>query len=773
MTRNFVYKQNGLAAAIALAIGTGASPVQAADALEEVVVTGLRRESSLIDAPVSVNVFNAEQIRDAQIERPTDFAALTPGVTMVQSNIPGEAYVTIRGNTQNRLGESSVALVIDGVQSIDQNNINQELFDIESIEILKGPQGALYGRNAIGGAIVINTKKPGDEWEGKVRAGYGNGDEKLIQGTVSGPLIANTLGMTAGVSYLDRDGFWDNDITGEDVDRFEDLTGFLRVMWTPNDRFTADFKVNRVEMEGGGINWNALISGIPGLNTSPVFSGDVTNIPFQNNIGGFSENDRTNASLKLDYESDFGTFTVVGAYALVRDFYGSDSYPYFNDPGLFNTFFPPGSVIGLGAQTQNTTRESEIMTVDARFSSPSENRFRWTVGAFYGDFEIVNRNITGADTDNVLLAGDVPHPFGSTNQTLGFLADTQNNDAWAVYFSADFDFTDKLTGTVSLRYDKENKSQVDEAFPNAPAPGETRLNLNPGCADPAVPCLIPTWSKQEWRSRDASFDEFQPKFTLSYQLADNATTFASWGRGFKTGGFNPFGAGALISFFNPATTVGDVFDKEVAETFEVGLKMDLMDGRLKMNMGAFYTETENAQLLEFFPASTLQAVSTAEAVDMYGGEVDVTFYPDAIPGLMLYGGFGLLITEITEFSANPAFEGGDRPSTSPITANLAANYERELPFMGGSEGFVRLDWSFQGETEWDWANTPGAARSGIDLLNARFGVRQDKWEVAFVGKNLTNNIYNSEHIVLIPAAGVGALFRAQPRSYGGEFIYRF
>ncbi|NNM00182.1 MAG: TonB-dependent receptor, partial [Gammaproteobacteria bacterium] len=486
--------------------------------------------------------------------------------------------------------------------------------------------------------------------------------------------------------------------------------------------------------------------------------GDNTDVPYVANIAGFSQNDRTNASIKLDYETDFGTFTAVGAYSITEDFYGADSYPYFFDPGLFDTFFPGATPPGLGAQTQVTNRRSEIATLDVRFQSSDDNRFRWLAGAFYATFDIVNRSSTGADTAN-RLDGIGPFPFGSPNQTLGFLADEQDNEAYAFYINTEFDVSDKLTVTASVRYDKETKNQTDVAFP--------------GPANAADPKGIPTWWFEGWRSREESFSEVQPKFTVRYELAEEATVYASWGRGFKTGGFNPFGAGALIRSFNPTSTVGDLFDKEVADSFEAGAKIRLLDGRLSINLAGFYTETENAQLLEFFPAATLQAVSIAEGVEMSGGEIDFTLVSAAIEGLTVYGGVGILNTEVTEFASNPALVGNERPSTSPYTANFGGTYTRELPILGGAEGFGRLDWTFQGETEWDWPNTPNAARSAIDLVNARLGMRKDNWEVAFVGKNLTNTIYNAEHIVLIPAAGIGALYRAQPRTYGGEVIVRF
>lgn len=145
--------------------------------LTEIVVTGQRRQESLIQAAVAVEVFDARLLEEANITRPSDFLALVPNVTFVSSSTPGELFVTIRGNTQVREGDTSTALVIDGVQQLGQTSLNQELYALEAIEVLKGPQGALYGRNALGGAIVIRTRDPNfEEFEGEARGSIGNGN---------------------------------------------------------------------------------------------------------------------------------------------------------------------------------------------------------------------------------------------------------------------------------------------------------------------------------------------------------------------------------------------------------------------------------------------------------------------------------------------------------------------------------------------------------------------------------------------------------------------
>lgn len=727
-----------------------AQPSQTAYNLEEIVVSGTRREQSLIDVAVAVNVFNESAIERAKIERAGDFLQLTPNVTFVQSNQPGEFFVTIRGNTQTRLGDSSVAMVVDGVQYIDQNGINRELFDLQQIEVLKGPQGALYGRNAIGGAIVIQTKDPNfSELEGSVMAGVGNVGSAKGRAVISAPIIEDKLAVRAGYAYKSSDGHWTNDFTGDRVREFREHSYMGQLMARPNENLQIDIKASRAEMRGTGINWNGMILGV----NTDNFSGDNTDLPWVYNIAGGSKTNRTNASIKIDWDiPEVFTVTSISAYEKGLDSYSGDNFPYFYDPAQFDVFFPGDTPVGLGAQTQWLVRENEVWHQELRLTSPSENRFRWILGAYYAEFDVLSSTNTAADRQGIVASPD-PLPFGSGNQTLSLLRDDNNNKAYAFYGNIMFDVTDNFELTASLRYDKEKKNQIDLAFPGDP--------------DPADPKAIPTWRIEAWRDRSTSFSAWQPKFTARYSVTDDLSVFGSWGRGFKTGGFNPFGSGALLRQYNPLSTVEDVFEKEIADTWEVGFKSRFWDGRINLNVAAFITDSKNAQLLEFFPQATLQAVSSADKVKMKGIEGDITIR--ATPWLDIFASGGYLDTEVKAFTGNAAAIGNKRPSTSPTTFNIGFNIDQ--PINDKYSFFMRADYRFQGKTYWDWVATPGAERSSFDLVNGNIGVETEAWKISVWAENLLDEKYNAEHIVLLP--GVGALWRAPERTFGVQFDYRF
>lgn len=744
--------------------------------LSEVVITGQRREESLIKAAVAVDVFDAESLRDANVTRPGDFLSMAPNVTFVQSSTPGELFVTIRGNTQVREGDTSTALVIDGVQQLGQNTMNQELYALEAIEVLKGPQGALYGRNALGGAIVIRTRDPNfDALEGEIKAGIGNGDGTTASASVSGP-ISETLAFRTGVSTRRTDGFYENNFTGENPHRFNEVTASGRLLWKPSDSLTVDFKGRWQQMKGGALGWNALLTDgfspaggfletVYGLfpNATAV-DGDNTSIPYEANIPGFTDNRRMGLSMKVDYEVSAGTFTSVTSFEKSRDFFGGDSFPY-----RFRGGFPVGATaLPPGGETQSTYREDEFLQQEIRFSSPQDQAFRYVVGAQYIKYDPLIETMSGLDNNGVNLRR-APNPRGSLNQTTGWTAGEQSNKAYAGFVNLSYSFSDQLELVVGARYDKDKKEQQNFVGCNPSAPGEIIVSGAVFCDSTLLQGVtVPTFIRRPGAVRGATFSKVQPKVSLRYDFTDDMSGYVSYGLGFKTGGFNPFGTRALLQAFNPNTTVQDIFGQEEAKTYEVGLKSNLWDNRARFSVAAFFTQTVNAQLLEFRPEATLLAISTADKIDMKGIEADLM--AAITPALTVQVAVGFTDTEIKEFSGAPANVGGSRPQVPKLTGSAAGTYTWQVG--DNMSGVARLDYTYTGKTYWDWANTEGSARSPFGLVNARIALESDTWSVALWGRNLTDKAYNAEVIPILPGL-VDALWRAQPRTFGIELGYKW
>nr|VFJ65750.1 MAG: iron complex outermembrane recepter protein [Candidatus Kentron sp. FW] len=244
---------------ITLALASGgllvASGVQAEKStmLEEVSVTAEKRLEKLQNVPVSVTAFSADGIVDAGIENTQDFIDLTPNVTLDDSYTVGNTFVTIRGVSQINNADSPIAIVVDGIPQNNQKQLKQELFDIERIEVLRGPQGAGYGRNAIGGAINIITKGPTNETEGYVKTGVYNGSGKTVSGAVGGPLVENVLLYRLAGNYRESDGLIDNEFLNQKVDDHEANNLRAQLRWLATDDFSMDIVYATSNMEGGSI----------------------------------------------------------------------------------------------------------------------------------------------------------------------------------------------------------------------------------------------------------------------------------------------------------------------------------------------------------------------------------------------------------------------------------------------------------------------------------------------------------------------------------------
>ena len=230
------------------------------------MVTARKRDEAFRDVPVTINVFTERAIEAAGITKPADYIRMVPNMNLVETQNVGNAFVVIRGISQARNSEPSVAVLIDGVAQTNPAQFNQELYDIQQIEVLKGPQGGLYGRNAIGGAILYTTRPPADEFEGSVTLGYGNESSYTAKGDISGP-ITDQLKYRASVSYYDTEGFLENEFLGTKADPVRNLAGRVRLLWEPNDVFTGDLRASYSK-----IDTKALYFVIPRADEANVFS---------------------------------------------------------------------------------------------------------------------------------------------------------------------------------------------------------------------------------------------------------------------------------------------------------------------------------------------------------------------------------------------------------------------------------------------------------------------------------------------------------------------
>ena len=724
--------------------------------LEEIVVTARKRNENFQDVPITVDVFTAQEIKAAGIESPRDFIAMVPNMTLVETQNIGNSFVTIRGISQARNSEPSVAVLIDGVLETNPYEFTTGLYDIRQIEVLKGPQGALYGRDAIGGAIIIHTADPTDHFEASTRVGLGNGPSQKAQLSLSGPLdSAGTLKYRAAFNYYNTDGYLDNTALDQKADPFRDYSGRLRLLWTPSDEFSADLRFMYDKAQT-----TAYYFVIPRSDESNPFTdfttpGDANNTssPIQNNNLGTDDRTITDVALKLDFNPGYGTVSSVTNYNQTREIDTGDAYDFRPITTSIAYYCP----ICIGAtptpaqggpfdESQSQFVYVRTWSQEVRFTSPVVNGFSWIAGAYYlhTDRFISTGNLAdrglGVPAVYYTPLVDPTNPYATnTNQT--FLADSQNNNAWAVFGDAIYEFNKQWELDLAIRYDQDQRQNTT----NTPTQ------------------FLPTTSAFTGEVRKVTFSEPQPKATLRFKPNDDWTLYGGWSRGFRSGGFNQTGVGD-VAIANGVLGVNDIFQAEVADTAEIGFKSQFLDRRLTVDGDIFYTKSTNGYFFVYIAADSTQNLGNLSA-DYKGFELSIAAHPT--DRLDLYAGFGYTDSRITAM-ADPAVIGNQAPLVSRNTINAGVQYRQ--PLSAGLNGTVRLDYNEIGRTWWEPYNI--TSRDPVSLLDMRLALQGEKWAVTAWSKNLTNTIYNAE---FSPGnvGGSGFLWRALPRRYGVDLDYKF
>jgi len=722
--------------------------------LEEVVVTARRRDEAIQNVPVTVNVFTEQAIESAGIESPRDFVAMVPNMTLVEVQNVGNSFITIRGISQARNSEPSVAVLVDGVLETNPYQFDQELTDIREIEVLKGPQGAVYGRNAIGGAILIHTVDPSDHFSGAARVGVGNGTSENAQVAVSGPIdSAGTLKVRASLNYYNTDGYRQNAFLDRKADPYRDYSGRLRLLWKPSDQWSADLRAffDRVETTAFYYIIPRNLEANPFASfTTPPNANDVTSA-IQNSNLGTDNRDVADVALKFDFNLGPGTLTAVSDYNRTKEIDTGDAYDFrpistsiaYNCPPCFLGPRPPPTAAQGGPFDLSQSQFIDVTTYsqELRFTSSKIGGFSWIAGAYYVHTE---RFIS---TDNLFDRGagipavyetprvDPANPY-ATNTNITFLSDSQNNNAWAVFGDGTYEFTKQLELDAAIRYDEDQRQNT------------TRTPTQ----------FLPDSTAKTGEVRKHTFDAAQPKGTLRYKPTDNLTLYGGWSRGFRSGGFNQTGVGAVAQA-SGNLGVHDLFNAEIAETWEVGLKSQFLDRRLGANLALYYTDSHDGYFFYFDATTSTQNLGNLDA-RYKGGELELT--ARATDWLDLYTNFGYTDGKVTHME-DPTVVGNKPPLLTKNTVN--AGFQVHEPLGGGLNGVLRLDYQMIGRTWWDPKNL--TSRDPIDLLGLRAGVEADRWSVTAWSKNLTNKLYNAEF------SPGGFLWRAMPRQYGVEFGYRF
>jgi iron complex outermembrane receptor protein len=786
---------------------------QTAPVPEEIVVTALRRSESLTQTPASVTVLSAQTLERANVERPADLIALTPGVSLVHTAEIGDTQVSIRGINGARDAENSFAFVIDGILESNPAGFNREFVDLQQIEVLKGPQGALYGRNAAAGAIVVTTKKPTDDFEGMAKFSYGTANTVVAEGTLSGPLIADKLYGRTSFDYRGTDGFLGNRYLNERaVDNLSSYDFNERLIWNLTEDWTADIKGRIGHASGGAIDFNAAFE-LPGFAAfNPDFYENVNTHDFQfvNNIKPTNVQDSREGSVKIDHDMDWAHFSAWTLYSDIDNHFLTDgtagAFGFYNrpDPATGKNYcqasinslvasgfsFPsPQSAGLLGAYTPTTCdgyqyqlRNETDVSFEARLSSPSTDRLRWSGGVYFLNIDREVGVATGEDTGQS-IAESFYQPLNSTSPTAQLFHDKFNSNVYAGFGSLAYDILPGLEGLVALRYDIEDR-HTDNLVPTGYRQPFIALGAGSGGLYPLNPGLLTYPNGIPSRSR--TFYQPEPKVSLRYTPITDLTVYGSWGIGFKSGGFNAAGSAATVATLAAITgsdvKIRDDFGKETTNAFELGVKGKLFSGIVTYEAAGYYNDIKNLQFFEFFsgPQGLLRVVSNIDSVHVGGFEAGLQVHP--AKWLSFDGGISMNDSEIMKNTARANTVGNKSPYTPDYTGSLGV--EASTLITDSITVFGRVDLSMVGPTWFstvqdqvvpslfgpaDYAKTERAA---YNTVNLRAGIESANYGIAFYARNLLGTHYLAE---VLPAPEFGGAFvNDGPRQeVGVELTARF
>lgn len=683
--------------------------------LGDIVVTAQRRSQKLQDVPIAVAAVGSEALQSAQIRSTADLTAVVPGlranvqVTYFQPFIRG-----IGGSSTLPGNEAPVALYIDGVYMSMKEANNFDLNNIERIEVLKGPQGTLFGRNATGGAINIITKAPSQTLEANFDVSYGRFDEVVTNAYLSGP-ITPTLAASASVRYQNiGDGYQKNIVTGTDFGTFKSFSGMVKLRWQPTPELTVTgehiyFMRNGIDDEQG--TPNAAVTPKAALIPGTIISYTPYRIS-QNNDPEVSVHD--NKSI-LDVRYDAGGVQFVSITGYDR---GNSTTGAERDRSSAPLVYTPSDGI------------ARTFTQELQIQSNNDSKLSWIVGAYYyhskegyRNFRVQN-GVPGSGT-----VQDFASVFGQPGVSASNIDVDQIARSVAGFADATLELGENTKVTAGFRYTEERRSlDGTRSSITAPPPG-TALVFTPL----ATVDLSTKFSKPTWR------------FTVDHHFSRDVMAYISYNRGFRSGAYNP----TVIS----QTQVP--LQPEVIDAYEVGLKSELFDRRLRLNLATFYYDYRGVHVSVRTPSTGQIVQQNAGGARIYG--LDLDFAARITEGLSLTGGFNLLHARYHDYANASTFvidpvNGGGRQITMPnakgqpmsfapdFTANLGFDYSlplsNESRFAVSGNYFVTSKFSRQVGTVFGKEEV-----QGYDQLNGSITwyAPEDRFFVRAWGRNLTNH----------------------------------
>lgn len=724
------------------AIGLGVTPLAAAQEASdqpadprdaEIIVTAQKREQNLQDVPISITAVSGAQLEARGVSSSQDLTQMAPGLTIGTTGGNSATFAYIRGGGTNLIdisADPSVATFIDEVYVPGTSGMQFGLLDIERIEVLKGPQGTLFGRNAAAGAISIVTRRPSDQFAGSFDLEVGNYGAVKGRGSITGPLTDNgKLRFRLSQMYRHRDPVTEN-LAGKDPGRV-DTFGTRGQVQYKGDTLDALLTVGYFNQDNGPADVFTFTDGFVGaLIDNPAPLADHPNEFFRvwrNRPEGYEKQDVFDTNLRLEFETGLGTLTSITAY---RD----SKYDGTDDrDGTF-----------ADAIVSRFIEKHETFTQELRIAGDA-GALQWIGGVYYYHDKGYNNQSYFIYPDMALYPPSNGQPVSDQHWL--------TTDSYAVFGQLSYDITDRLSLTAGARYSYDKKRSERDIDVDAISPF----------------FLFPTGSyvasaKENWES-------FNPVVSLQYEIDPDVMIYGSVRSGYKSGGFQTLLPSTRALAERP-------YDPEKVLSYEIGVRSELFDRRLRLNLSAFYVETKDQQV-SIFEAGALSVQNAARST---AKGLDIELRGRITDRLTLNWAATVQKARFGDYRYVSPIEGpidntGNRQLRSPdFSSSVGLDYR--VPAARG-ELTLHGDYFFQTRIYFNDANykvQPSTYQDDYGIFNARldYETANGRWAFGLWGRNLAGKNYCANIIVwATPAPGTGTCTPGDPRTYGASVRYKF
>ena len=647
--------------------------------LESMTVTANKREENIQDVPSAISAFSKMELDDSDIEDLGDLVKFVPNMYS-GSSMQGYQEINFRGISISQFtGKNPVVIFVDGIAQDHYSNYDVDMTNVERVEVLRGPQGTLYGKNAIGGVINIISKKPGNDLEGEVTAQAAEYDTYGVKGFVNTPLVKDKLSLSLTGRYYTTDGFMENDHpAGGTFDDEEVLSLRSRFRWIFTDRLEANFHAGMSQRwDGSGVQTKA--------------TPDKVEYHAYKNPDDKSEPSTSSAALNISYEGDSFDFTSIGTYSYDKmDAWMDQCY------------------VALWKPVNFCNSDNRIFSQEFRIQSPSkDDGIKWLGGVYYSSDLLDYENNAHLFDTKAMYGYDLKYNW----------ADETQEDTAAAFTQMTFPLPGKLAFTAGLRYERVNKSMDYRYEVTRNDTGEI-LPADPFSKPGSPKPTLVTYTIQD------NWDAILPKGVLSWQPTKGAMFYASVAKGYLAGGFN------LCEHIKEQAK----FDEQYSIDYELGVKTSWFQNRLMCNANIFYMDINDMHVY-YAPDAFTYITSNAGEAHSQGLELEIDARP--VDGLDIIASFGFVDAEYDEYTNTAGIDcsGNKLVRTPDYTINLAVQYRHHSGF------YSRIGMQGYGKNYFDDVNTVG--QDAYELYNAKIGYEGAVADIYLYGTNLLDEEYFS------------------------------